>query len=59
MHAIGMFDRKGPLDLEGFDNSGADWMPQYKQYIDEEAIATSPHKVFGPKSSSCAALRKR
>jgi hypothetical protein len=31
MHKIGMFDRKGPLDLEGFENSGADWMPQYKK----------------------------
>lgn len=24
MHAIGMFDRTGHLDLEGFENSGAD-----------------------------------
>ena len=48
MHKIGMFDRKGPLDLEGFDGSGADWMPQYKKYIEDgKTIVTSPHKVYG------------
>ena len=26
MHNIGMFDRKDPLSLEGFENSGADWI---------------------------------
>ena len=30
MHSISMFDRAGPLDLSGFDGSGTDWMPQYK-----------------------------
>jgi nicotinamidase-related amidase len=48
MHKIGMFDRPGPLNLEGFDGSGADWMPQYKKYInDGKTIVTSPHKVYG------------
>lgn len=48
MHNIGMFDRPGPLDLEGFENSGADWMPQYKPYInDGKTIVTSPHKIYG------------
>ena len=48
MHKIGMFDRKGPLNLDGFDGSGADWMPQYKQYIEDgKTIVTSPHKVYG------------
>ncbi|MEP2891426.1 cysteine hydrolase [Tateyamaria sp.] len=48
MHKIGMFDRTGPLDLDGFEGSGADWMPQYKQYInDGKTIVTSPHKVYG------------
>ena len=61
MHKIGMFDRKGPLDLEGFENSGADWMPQYKQYInDNETIVVSPHKVFGPETNDLVLqLRKR
>ena len=48
MHKIGMFDRKGPLNIEGFEGSGADWMPQYKQYIEDgKTIVTSPHKVYG------------
>ncbi|WP_370231937.1 cysteine hydrolase [Cognatishimia sp.] len=48
MHNIGMFDLAGPLNLDGFEGSGADWMPQYKQYIDDgKTIVTSPHKVYG------------
>lgn len=48
MHKIGMFDRKGPLTVDGFEGSGADWMPQYKPYInDGKTIVTSPHKVYG------------
>ena len=49
MHAIGMFDRLGPLNLENFEGSGADWMPQYKRYIEDgETIVCSPHKVYSP-----------
>ena len=61
MHAIGMFDRKGPLDLEGFNESGADWLNQYKKYInDGKTIVVSPHKVYGPESNDLALqLRKR
>ena len=61
MHKIGMFDRKGPLNLDGFENSGADWMPQYKKYInDGETIIASPHKVFGPETNDLTLqLRKR
>lgn len=52
MHKIGMFDRKGPLTLEGFENSGADFMPQYKPYIlDGKTIIASPHKVYGPENN--------
>ncbi len=29
MHSIAMFDRPGPLNLDNFEGSGADWMPQY------------------------------
>lgn len=48
MHKIGMFDRKGPLIIDGFEGSGADFMPQYKKYIDDgKTIVTSPHKVYG------------
>ncbi len=61
MHKIGMFDRKGPLDLKGFENSGADWMPQYKKYInDGKTIVVSPHKVYGPETNDLTLqLRKR
>lgn len=52
MHTIGMFDRKGPLTTEGFAGSGADFMPQYKPYIDDgKTIITSPHKVYGPEQN--------
>ena len=52
MHKIGMFDRKGPLVLDGFESSGADWMPEYKQYIDDgKTIVTSPHKMYGNDSN--------
>jgi biuret amidohydrolase len=60
MHKIGMFDRKGALTTEGFENSGADWMPQYKKYInDGKTIVTSPHKLYGNESNDLALqLRK-
>ncbi|MGO1118598.1 cysteine hydrolase [Rhodovibrionaceae bacterium A322] len=61
MHNIGMFDRKGPLDLEGFEGSGADFMPEYKKYIlDGETIIASPHKIYGPQNNDLdLQLRKR
>jgi nicotinamidase-related amidase len=61
MHKIGMFDRAGPLSLEGFQNSGADFMPQYKKYIfDGKTIQASPHKVYGPQNNDLVLqLRKR
>ncbi len=52
MHKIGMFDRKGPLSTKEFEGSGADWLPQYKKYInDGKTVVTSPHKVFGPETN--------
>ena len=61
MHAIGMFDRAGHLNLDGFENSGADFLAQYKPYInDGETIITSPHKVYGPENNDLLLqLRKR
>lgn len=61
MHNLGMFDRPGALDLDGFVGSGADWMPQYKKYIDDgETVVTSPHKVYGPEQNDLnLQLRKR
>ncbi len=52
MHKIGMFDRPSAYTVEGFENSGADFMPQYKKYIhDGKTIITSPHKVYGPQAN--------
>jgi nicotinamidase-related amidase len=52
MHKIGMFNRQSPYNMEGFDNSGADFMPEYKEYIlDGKTIVTSPHKVYGPEAN--------
>ena len=46
------FARKGPLSLEEFANSGADWLDRFKPYIqDGKTIVVSPHKVFGPQTN--------
>ena len=61
MHAIGMFDRAGHLDLEGFQDSGADFLARYKPYInDGQTVVASPHKVYGPENNDLLLqLRKR
>ena len=61
MHKIGMFDRKGALTTEGFEGSGADWLEQYKKYInDGETVVSNPHKVYGPETNDLVLqLRKR
>jgi len=60
MHNIGMFDRTGPLSLDGFADSGADFMPEYREYInDGQTIIASPHKVYGPETNDLSLqLRK-
>ncbi|MCH7950550.1 MAG: cysteine hydrolase [Candidatus Dadabacteria bacterium] len=61
MHDINMFDRAGPLDLDDFEGSGADWLDIYKPYIqDGKTIVVSPHKVYGPETNDLVLqLRKR
>lgn len=61
MHDIKMFDRPGPLDTKGIEGSGADWLEEYKRFInDGQTIVCSPHKVFGPQSNDLVLqLRKR
>ena len=61
MHHIKMFDRSTALNLDGFDQSGADWLTQYKPYIEDgKTVITSPHKVFGPETNDLVLqLRKR
>ena len=61
MHNLGMFNREGQLNLEGFEGSGADWLAQYKPYIEDgKTIVASPHKVYGPENNDLMLqLRKR
>lgn len=61
MHTIGMFDRKDPLSVESFSGSGADWLAQYKKYIEDgKTIVTNPHKVYGSETNDLVLqLRKR
>ena len=61
MHDINMFDRPNALDLTNFEGSGADWLAQYKPFInDGQTVVCSPHKVFGPESNDLVLqMRKR
>ncbi len=61
MHDANMFDRKGALNLDDFDGSGADWLEIYKPYInDGQTVVASPHKVYGPENNDLILqLRKR
>ena len=61
MHDINMFDRKGPLNVDGLSGSGADWLERYKTYIEDgETVVVSPHKVYGPENNDLVLqLRKR
>ena len=60
-HDINMFDRKGPLNVDGFSGSGADWLERYKPYIEHaETVVASPHKVYGQENNDLVLqLRKR
>lgn len=52
MHDIHMFDRKGALNLDGFEGSGADWLEAYKPHINNaKTIVCNPHKVYGPENN--------
>jgi nicotinamidase-related amidase len=55
------FWRPGPLDLDGFPGSGADWLARYKPFIEDgETVVVSPHKVWGPQTNDLVLqLRKR
>jgi nicotinamidase-related amidase len=56
-----VFARPGPLTLEGFPNSGADWLDRFKPYIEDgKTVIVSPHKVWGPQTNDLVLqLRKR
>ena len=55
------FARRGSLTLEGFANSGADWLDRFRPYIEDgKTIVVSPHKVWGPQTNDLVLqLRKR
>jgi nicotinamidase-related amidase len=61
MHQVNMFHRTGALSIEAFENSGADFLPDYKAHIlDGDTVIASPHKIFGPQSNDLLLqLRKR
>lgn len=61
MHEIGMFDRPGPLELNGFEGSGADWLDRFKPFLEDgRTVVCSPHKVYGPEQNDLVLqLRKR
>ncbi|WP_431050014.1 cysteine hydrolase [Roseateles sp. L2-2] len=51
-HKLGMFDREGALTLEGFRDSGADFIPELKAAIEDgKTIVAAPHKLYGPQSN--------
>jgi nicotinamidase-related amidase len=61
MKRMGLFARTGPLTLDGFAGSGADWPERFKPYIENgETVVASPHKVYGTSSNDLVLqLRKR
>lgn len=61
MHTIHMFDRAGPLNFDGFTNSGADWLPRLRPFIEDgKTVVASPHKMYGPETNDLVLqLRKQ
>jgi nicotinamidase-related amidase len=59
--AFGMFRRRGVLNLDGFQGSGADWLERFKPYIEDgKTIVVAPHRVWGPETNDLVLqLRKR
>ena len=47
-----MYKRKGRLDMEGFEGSGADFLDEFKEYFAQDnIILCNPHKIFGPQTT--------
>lgn len=61
MGQLGAFSRRGPLTLDGFEGSGADWPERFKPYLEAcDTVVASPHKVYGTSSNDLVLqLRKR
>jgi len=60
-HNLRMFDRRGPLTLDGFAGSGAEFMQELKKFIDDgKTIVCSPHKLYSPEANDAVLqLRKQ
>jgi nicotinamidase-related amidase len=61
MGSVGMFARQGAYTTDGFTDSGADFLPDYRHHIhDGQTVIASPHKIVGPESNDLVLqLRKR
>ncbi len=61
MLGVKEFARTGPLSLDGFLGSGADWLERYKPFIEDgKTVVVNPHKVYGPQNNDLVLqLRKR
>src|SRR5436190_23862434 len=61
MEQLPVFQRRGPLTLEGFAGSGADFPERFKPYLnDGRTVILSPHKVYGSSTNDMLLqLRKR
>jgi len=60
-HRADLLRREGPLSLEGFAGSGADFPERYKPYLrGEHVIVTSPHKAYSASTNDMILqLRRR
>lgn len=60
-HQLKLFDRPSALSLDGFRGSGADFLPEFKPFIEDgQTIVASPHKLYGPQANDLSLqLRKQ
>jgi nicotinamidase-related amidase len=60
-HHIGLVDRRDPLSLDDFMDSGADFPRRYKPYLcDGKTIVASPHKAYSASTNDLVLqLRRR
>src|SRR5277367_6636108 len=56
-----LFARKGDLNVDGLEGSGADWLERFKPYIEDgKTVVVAPHRVWGPETNDLVLqLRKR
>ena len=61
MAQLPVFQRRGPLTLDGLAGSGADFPEQFKPHVlDGSTVVLSPHKVYGSSTNDLVLqLRKR